>query len=204
MSRPYNFKILILGDSGVGKTSLMNRYVNSTFTERYKATIGADFLAKTITIEDKKCNLQIWDTAGNERFHSLGIAFYRGTDACVLVFDLTNSKSFDNIQSWIDEFLLNAIPNTPEKFPFILLGNKYDLVHEDNLAVSERRVRGFCNKRNIKYYAISAKTGLQINESFDYLVKNILDNHVEDDMMYQTIHLTKESEPEQNTSYCYC
>ena len=78
-------KVIVLGDSGVGKTSLMNQYVNRKFTNQYKATIGADFLTKEVMIEDKLVTMQIWDTAGQERFQSLGVAFYRGADACVLV-----------------------------------------------------------------------------------------------------------------------
>ena len=85
-------KVIILGDSGVGKTSLMNQYVNKKFTSQYKATIGADFLTKELMIEDKLVTMQIWDTAGQERFQSLGMAFYRGADACVLVYDIQTQK----------------------------------------------------------------------------------------------------------------
>ncbi|KUF84732.1 Ras-related protein Rab-7a [Phytophthora nicotianae] len=85
-------KLIILGDSGVGKTSLMNQYVNQKFSNQYKATIGADFLTKEIMLDDKLVTMQIWDTAGQERFQSLGVAFYRGADACVLVYDITNPK----------------------------------------------------------------------------------------------------------------
>merc|ERR1712164_98314 len=88
-------KLIILGDSGVGKTSLMNQYVNKKFSKQYKATIGADFLTKEVMIDDKLVTMQIWDTAGQERFQSLGVAFYRGADSCVLVYDVTDSKSFE-------------------------------------------------------------------------------------------------------------
>ena len=86
-------KVVILGDSGVGKTSLMNQYVNKRFSAQYKATIGADFLTKEVMIDDKLVTLQIWDTAGQERFQSLGVAFYRGADACILVYDITSPKA---------------------------------------------------------------------------------------------------------------
>ena len=85
-------KIIILGDSGVGKTSLMNRLVNNKYSSSYKATIGADFMTKDVSIDDRLVTLQIWDTAGQERFQSLGTAFYRGSDVCVLVYDVTNAK----------------------------------------------------------------------------------------------------------------
>jgi len=119
-------KIIILGDSGVGKTSLMNQYVNNRFSNQYKATIGADFLTKEVMIDDKLVTMQIWDTAGQERFQSLGVAFYRGADACVLVYDITKPKTFESLQNWKDEFLIQAGPRDPDNFPFAVLGNMVD------------------------------------------------------------------------------
>nr|ACF81381.1 unknown [Zea mays] len=85
-------KVIVLGDSGVGKTSLMNQYVHKKFSQQYKATIGADFVTKEVLIEDRLVTLQIWDTAGQERFQSLGVAFYRGADCCVLVYDVNSNR----------------------------------------------------------------------------------------------------------------
>ena len=103
-------KVIILGDSGVGKTALMNQYVNRKFSNQYKPTIGADFLTKVITSEDgRQVTLQIWDTAGLERFQSLGVAFYRGADACVLVYDVTSQNSFKTLEIWRDEFLIQSV-----------------------------------------------------------------------------------------------
>ncbi|KAK6091512.1 Ypt/Rab-type GTPase Rab7 [Batrachochytrium dendrobatidis] len=95
----------------------MNQYVNSKFSTQYKATIGADFLTKEVMVEERSVTMQIWDTAGQERFQSLGVAFYRGADCCALVYDVNNVKSFDNLDSWRDEFLLQANPRDPENFP---------------------------------------------------------------------------------------
>ncbi|RZC75474.1 hypothetical protein C5167_050956 [Papaver somniferum] len=120
-------KVIILGDSGVGKTSLMNQYVNRKFSNQYKATIGADFLTKEVEFEDRLFTLQIWDTAGQERFQSLGVAFYRGADCCVLVYDVNVAKSFENLNNWREEFLIQASPSDPENFPFVVLGNKIDV-----------------------------------------------------------------------------
>ena len=108
-------KVIILGDSGVGKTSLMNQYVNNKFSEQYKATIGADFCTKDVTIDDKLVTLQIWDTAGQERFQSLGVAFFRGADACILVYDMTNPKSFESLDKWRKDFLQNVSDDPPPK-----------------------------------------------------------------------------------------
>ncbi|KAG4391443.1 hypothetical protein GLYMA_05G184600v4 [Glycine max] len=120
-------KIIVLGDSGVGKTSLMNQYVYRKFSQQYKATIGADFVTKEIQVDDKLVTLQIWDTAGQERFHSIGAAFYRGADCCVLVYDVNIHKTFDTLNNWHDEFLKQGDMNDPEAFPFVLLGNKVDV-----------------------------------------------------------------------------
>ncbi|KAH1456112.1 hypothetical protein KXX53_006376, partial [Aspergillus fumigatus] len=132
-------KVIILGDSGVGKTSLMNQYVNKKFSASYKATIGADFLTKEVLVDDRL----IWDTAGQERFQSLGVAFYRGADCCVLVYDVNNSKSFEALDSWRDEFLIQASPRDPESFPFVVIGNKID-VEESKRMISSKRAMTFC------------------------------------------------------------
>merc|ERR1712106_119682 len=130
-------KVIILGDSGVGKTSLMNQYVNKRFTSQYKATIGADFLTKEVLVDDRMVTLQIWDTAGQERFQSLGVAFYRGADCCVLVFDVNQSKTFDTLESWRDEFLIQASPREPDNFPFVVIGNKADLVAKRQVSANK-------------------------------------------------------------------
>uniref|UniRef100_A0A1I8GZA3 RAB7A, member RAS oncogene family n=1 Tax=Macrostomum lignano TaxID=282301 RepID=A0A1I8GZA3_9PLAT len=129
-------KVIILGDSGVGKTSLMNQFVNRKFSNQYKATIGADFLTKELMVDDRVVTLQLWDTAGQERFQSLGVAFYRGADACMLVYDVTQPNSFKTLDSWRDEFLIQASPRDPDNFPFVLVGNKIDL---ENRGVTKKR-----------------------------------------------------------------
>lgn len=111
----------------MGKTSLMNQYVNRRFSSQYKATIGADFLSKEVAVGDRLVTMQIWDTAGQERFQSLGVAFYRGADCCVLVYDVTAPNTFKALDSWRDEFLIQASPRDPEHFPFVVIGNKLDL-----------------------------------------------------------------------------
>jgi small GTP-binding protein len=136
-------KIVILGDSGVGKTSLMNRYSTGKFTGQYKATIGADFLSKdNVVVTDNflgtrtLTTLQIWDTAGQERFQSLGVGFYRGADACLLVYDITDPHSIDNLDHWRKEFLdqvgggIQGLGDASTQFPFVVVGNKMDKVSE--------------------------------------------------------------------------
>ncbi|KAI0135759.1 hypothetical protein F4811DRAFT_534715 [Daldinia bambusicola] len=167
-------KVIVLGDSGVGKTSLLNQYVNKKFSASYKATIGADFLIQKVLIDDQQVTVQLWDTAGQERFQSLGVAFYRGADCCVLVFDVNNSKSFDSLDSWRDEFLIQASPRDPENFPFVVLGNKID-VDESKRVVSSKRAATFCqSKGDIPYFETSAKEAVNVEQAFDVIARHAL------------------------------
>ncbi|KAF5745704.1 Ras-related Rab7 [Tripterygium wilfordii] len=176
-------KVIILGDSGVGKTSLMNQYVNKKFSNQYKATIGADFLTKEVHFEDRLFTLQIWDTAGQERFQSLGVAFYRGADCCVLVYDVNSAKSFDNLNNWREEFLIQASPSDPENFPFVVLGNKVDVDGGNSRVVSEKKARAWCaSKGNIPYFETSAKEGVNVEEAFQCIAKNALKSGEEEEM----------------------
>jgi len=198
-------KLVILGNSGVGKTSLMNRYHSNKFTGQYKATIGADFLSKELMIPSmnnmpQKCTLQIWDTAGQERFQSLGTSFYRGADACLLVYDVTDTKSYEALTRWKDEFLRqigrtsgstsgrNSIYGQQPfssgggdgDFPFVLLGNKVD---KDTNGSSERRVmrtdaEQWCRENGgssmMPYYETSAKTAVNVENAFIQVAKMAL------------------------------
>ncbi|KAF2490141.1 ras-related protein-like protein [Lophium mytilinum] len=168
-------KVIILGDSGVGKTSLMNQYVNKKFSASYKATIGADFLTKEVVMDDDRVvTLQLWDTAGQERFQSLGVAFYRGADCCVLVYDVNNSKSFETLESWRDEFLVQASPMDPESFPFVVIGNKVD-VEESRRMISSKRAMTFCqSKGGLSYFETSAKEAVNVEEAFSAIAKQAL------------------------------
>ncbi|KAL6993079.1 hypothetical protein U1Q18_011198 [Sarracenia purpurea var. burkii] len=154
-------KVIVLGDSGVGKTSLMNQYVYKRFSLRYKATIGADFVTKELEIDGKPVTLQVWDTAGQERFQSLGAAFYRGADCCILVYDVTSLKSFQRLQNWHDEFLKQ---------------------------VSEKTAREWCvSWGNIPYFETSAKEGYNVDHAFICIAKTALLNQHEEEMCYQGI-----------------
>jgi len=166
-------KVIILGDSGVGKTSLMNQYVNKKFSNHYKATIGADFLTKELWVGDRLVTTQIWDTAGQERFRSLGAAFYRGSDVCILVFDVNVSQTFENLDSWCEEFLSQASPQEHEKFPFVVLGNKIDL---EQRVISQKRAIAWCqSKGNVPYFETSAKEAIHVDQAFQTIAKLALE-----------------------------
>lgn len=174
-------KVIILGDSGVGKTSLMNQFVNKKFSNQYKATIGADFLTKEVFVDDRVVTMQIWDTAGQERFQSLGVAFYRGADCCVLAFDVTAPNTFRSLESWRDEFLIQASPRDPENFPFVILGNKVDL---ENRAVSAKRAQQWCQSKNdIPYFETSAKEAMNVELAFQTIARNALAQETEPDLV---------------------
>ncbi|KAG8474158.1 hypothetical protein CXB51_034063 [Gossypium anomalum] len=214
-------KVIILGDSGVGKTSLMNqypaaalgyclplhfafRYVNKKFSNQYKATIGADFLTKEVQFEDRLFTLQIWDTAGQERFQSLGVAFYRGADCCVLVYDVNSMKSFDNLNNWREEFLIQASPSDPENFPFVVLGNKVDVDGGNSRVVSEKKARAWCaSKGNIPYFETSAKEGVNVEEAFECIANNALKSGEEEEIyLPDTIDVASSSQP--RSTGCDC
>ncbi|XP_065830052.1 ras-related protein Rab-7a-like [Oscarella lobularis] len=196
-------KVIILGDSGVGKTSLMNQYVNKKFSNQYKATIGADFLTKEVMVDDRLVTMQIWDTAGQERFQSLGVAFYRGADCCVLVFDVTNVSSFKNLDSWRDEFLIQASPRDPENFPFVLLGNKVDL---ENRAVSQRRAEQWCKTKNdLPFFETSAKEAINVEQAFQKVAKSALMQETEVELYNEfpdQIQLNSDNKPDKGGCSC--
>lgn len=199
-------KVIILGDSGVGKTSLMNQYVNKKFSNQYKATIGADFLTKEVQVDDRTVTMQIWDTAGQERFQSLGVAFYRGADCCVLVFDVTAPNTFKSLDSWRDEFLIQASPREPENFPFVLLGNKVDL---EPRAISTKKAQQWCqSKNNIPYFETSAKEALNVEQAFKSIARNALSQQTQAVDLYNEfpdqIKLTNTAKNNTNGDSCAC
>uniref|UniRef100_A0A7S2V146 Uncharacterized protein n=1 Tax=Fibrocapsa japonica TaxID=94617 RepID=A0A7S2V146_9STRA len=200
-------KVIILGDSGVGKTSLMNQYVNKRFSTQYKATIGADFLTKEVTIDDKLVTLQIWDTAGQERFQSLGVAFYRGADACILVYDITNPKSFDNLDSWREEFLVQAAPNDPESFPFVVVGNKVD--KENERRVTKSRTTNWCKAKGanqLPFFETSAKDAIKVEAAFLEAAQLALQQDTTDADLYipDSINLNTAPKPQQQAYSSSC
>jgi Ras-related protein Rab-7A len=196
-------KVIILGDSGVGKTSLMNQFVNKKFSNQYKATIGADFLTKEVMVDNRLVTLQIWDTAGQERFQSLGVAFYRGADCCVLVYDVTIPNTFKTLDSWRDEFLIQASPRDPEHFPFVVIGNKIDL---ENRAVTAKRAQQWCEAKNhAPYFETSAKDAINVEQAFQTVAKNALAQESDVDMYNEfPDQIRLSNEPAASNSGCAC
>ncbi|KAL0374344.1 UNVERIFIED_CONTAM: Ras-related protein Rab7 [Sesamum radiatum] len=127
--------------------------------------------------------VRIWDTAGQERFQSLGVAFYRGADCCVLVYDVNVTKSFDNLNNWREEFLIQASPADPENFPFVVLGNKIDVDGGNSRVVSDKKAKAWCSsKGNIPYFETSAKEGFNVEAAFQCIAKNALKHDSEEEL----------------------
>ena len=162
MSLPI-IKIIVVGDSSVGKTSVIQKYVNNTFTLSTMSTTGVDFSNKELEIDGEKVKLQIWDTAGQERFRALAAQYYRRADGICLFYDVTNKSSFQQLQRWLDSIALNA----SSKIPIILLGNKCDQPDE----VPREQAQEFANDKGLKLFFTSAKTGEKLNDAFEYLAR---------------------------------
>lgn len=164
----------------VGKTSLMRQYVQKTFISQYKATIGADFMSTELAFDDRTMTMQIWDTAGQEKFQSVQGVFYKGADACMLVFDMTNVRSFEALSKWKSEFIYQAHPSKVA-FPFILVGNKADLI--DERKVPREEALQWCKENGgIEYYEASAKTSMKVKEAFEELGRKAILN--KDEKLY--------------------
>lgn len=163
----YLFKVLLVGNSGVGKSALLQRYADGTFNEHYLATIGVDFKIKTINVDDKKVKFQIWDTAGQERFRSITTSYYRGAHGIFIVYDVTNRKSFNEVKNWVREAHLFHIPSSN----ILLIGNKIDLVskrevsYAEGLSVSEEIGCAFTETSSLAPYADN------VNMAFETMAK---------------------------------
>eukprot|EP01103_Thecamoeba_quadrilineata_P020542 TRINITY_DN8879_c0_g1_i1.p1 TRINITY_DN8879_c0_g1~~TRINITY_DN8879_c0_g1_i1.p1 ORF type:complete len:212 (-),score=33.99 TRINITY_DN8879_c0_g1_i1:65-679(-) len=165
------FKLLIIGDSFTGKSSILLRFTDDEFEEDRACTIGVDFKMKKITVDDKRINLTIWDTAGQEKFRSLTSSYYRGTQGIILVYDVTNTDSFKHLNVWLDE-IKNYCMN--ENVVKLLVGNKID--KENERVVSKQEATEYARSKGMVYLECSAKTTTGIQQAFEETVHKILDN----------------------------
>ncbi|XP_005814519.1 ras-related protein Rab-8B [Xiphophorus maculatus] len=167
-SYDYLFKLLLIGDSGVGKTCLLFRFSEDAFNTTFISTIGIDFKIRTVELDGKKIKLQIWDTAGQERFRTITTAYYRGAMGIMLVYDITNEKSFDNIRNWIRNIEEHASADVEK----MILGNKCDM--NDKRQVSKERGEKLAIDYGIKFLETSAKSSINVEEGFLTLARDIM------------------------------
>jgi len=164
---PFLIKLLLIGDSGVGKSCLLLRFSEDSFAPSFITTIGIDYKIRTIELEGKKIKLQIWDTAGQERFRTITTAYYRSAMGVLLVYDVTDDKSFGNIKNWIR----NIEQHASQDINKVLVGNKCDLV--DKRIIDTARGKSLADEFKIPFYETSAKNSINVEEAFISLAKDV-------------------------------
>ncbi|UXI17602.1 hypothetical protein NH340_JMT03545 [Sarcoptes scabiei] len=163
----YLFKLLLIGDSGVGKSCLLLRFADDTYTESYISTIGVDFKIRTIELDGKTIKLQIWDTAGQERFRTITSSYYRGAHGIIVVYDVTDMDTFHNVKHWLQEIERYACDNV-KKF---LIGNKADVTGKK--VVDFATAKEFADNLGIPFIETSAKNATNVEQAFLMMASEI-------------------------------
>ena len=192
MNYDQKVQLLIIGDSTVGKTSILSRYTNGEFNPHYLATVGLDFFKKDEVFNGKTIRIKIWDTAGQERYKSLTQGYFRNAEGIMIVYDVTNSVSFENLKYWIQS-IKTHIDIDKGEVPAIIIGNKIDIFERE---VKKEDAEAFAKEQKFKYFETSAKNGNGINECIKFLVNTILRNtdNKEEEMEKKFIQINKENE----------
>lgn len=167
VNKTCQFKLVLLGESSVGKSSLVLRFVKGQFHEFQESTIGAAFLTQTVQIDDTTVKFEIWDTAGQERYHSLAPMYYRGAQAAIVVYDISNKETFHKAQTWIKELQRQASPN----IVIALAGNKLDLANKR--AVSYEEAKQYADECSLLFMETSAKTAANVMDIFTSIAKKL-------------------------------
>ena len=168
-TKEINIKLTIIGDSDVGKTTLIYRYTDNNFNEEISPTVGLDNKVKKLKIQGLQAKIQIWDTAGQEKYDSLTKQLYNNTDGVILVFDLTNNTSFINIKNWIKK----VGNNCDHKIKKLLVGNKADM--KDGIKVSKKDIYNLCKENRLKYNDVSAKENINVEKAFETIINSIIE-----------------------------
>ena len=170
-NKEHSFKILLLGDTSVGKTCFLKRYTEDTFQDAYLSTIGFDFKFKMVTLKNgKQVKVQLWDTAGQERFRTIAKSYYKGAHGIILIYDVSNPKTYDNMKKWLAQIKEEA----SSKVCIILVANKID--HEERV-VTEEEGEKLAKSFNLKIFESSAKENINVTEAFQEVIENISVNY---------------------------
>ena len=180
------YKILLLGDSSVGKTCFLMRYADNTFQEIHMSTIGLDYKLKNVQLDDGKIvKIQIWDTAGQDRFRSITKNYYKGAHGIILIYDVTSRKTFENIKNWVSQIK----EEVSDKVNIILVGNKID--DETNRKVTTEEGKQMAASYELEFFETSAKSGVGIDTTFNELVKKTVETYSKDEGKGQKLNSKK-------------
>ncbi|KAL0832682.1 hypothetical protein ABMA28_000868 [Loxostege sticticalis] len=196
------YKLLVLGDSNVGKTCIVHRYCDERYYDIYISTIGIDFKQKIINLDGVPIKLQIWDTAGQERFRTLTTAYYRGAMGIILMYDITNLESFNHLSYWLRNIQEYASPDVIK----VLVGNKCD-VHENHRAVPKERGQKIADDFDMPFFEVSCKSNINIEEAFLTLARKIREyreSKADAFELKERDNVIKPSESETDVSKCSC
>lgn len=169
----FKLKVLLTGAAAVGKTSLVQRFIKNRFAANYKLTVGVDILTKDVEFRQGEiATLSIWDIGGQQRFEFIRSTFYKGAAGALLVFDLTREQTYTETRKWLTEIRQFA----GENIPFVLIGNKSDLIEDVGMVIDRKEAEAFAKKEGSIYIETSAKTGIRVDEAFSELTRRIIDS----------------------------
>ena len=198
MTANYDEKVqlLIIGDMTVGKTSILTRFTENKFSQNYLATVGLDFFTKDVdfTNPNRRVRIKIWDSAGQERFRSLTQSFFRNANGIIIVYDISNIESFENLKYWIQSINTQLGQN---EINTIVIGNKLDLKRE----VKKEDAENFCKEKGFKYFEVSAKNGNGIQEAINYLVELVIKSNSKNNKQNDTMKLEKNKSNKNNNNH---
>lgn len=198
-------KLILIGDGRVGKTSIINKYINNSFNENENMTTNVSYSEKVLVYQDKKYKFSIWDTAGQEKFNAVTPIYYRDAKGVVLVYDITSRKSFDRVKTWIEE-----LKNFNEEAELIILGNKSDVVDEKEIQVDKEETVRYAEEEGAMHFFTSAKTGENLNEAFDCIAQKVIKKFRKEDNVSKKgigryskkIQITKEENEDNKKGWC--
>ncbi len=196
-----SYKFVLVGDSSVGKSAILTRFADNHFASHYSNTIGVDFRFRTIAFGKKTIQLQIWDTAGQEKFRTLTSSYYRNANCVVLVYDVTNERSFNHTKDWLEE-VQRAVPADGRKPQYILLGNKSDLMASK--CVPTEKAKKFATEHSMFFMECSAKDGTNVDTAFLTAAETLLNQDAKGQSQQGDVVNLNKKQGEKSSYYSNC